>query len=90
MLIEALLNLVKWLFNLIMTGFEFVTFPASVASFALRFFEWLVTGVAFINSYIHTTYVYTLLAFLLALNAAVSAYHVVMWILKKIPFINIK
>lgn len=90
MLIQALLVLVKTLLTGFLAGLEFVTLPASVASFFLRFIDLIASGASFVNAFIHPTYVYSLLAFLLALDACVEGYHFIMWILKKIPFFNIQ
>lgn len=90
MLVQALLTLILGLFTVFLSGFQLGSFPASVASFMLDFIDWLVTGVTFVNAWIDTTYVYTLLMFLLAFGAAVDGYHALMWVLKKIPFLNIK
>lgn len=89
MLIQALLTFVKVLLIGFLSGLEFVTLPSSLASFFLRFIDLIASGASFVNAFIHPTYVYSLLAFLLGLDACVEGYHFILWILKKIPFFNI-
>lgn len=89
-LVQALLTFVLGFFTLFLSGMQWFDFPFAVTEFTLNFISWLVQGVSFVNAWIDTTYVYSLLTFLLSFSALVHGYHVFMWVLKKIPFLNIK
>lgn len=89
MIVKAVLDLVLVLLNAILLPVRIVTFPAAVASIILQIIGFLDTGAGIMKTFCHWNYISTLLGFIIAMNALVAAYHFGMWILKKIPFINI-
>ena len=90
MIIEGLLSLLLTLLSALLLPFRMIAFPASVANVVLQLIGYLGTGARVMKYYTHWSYISGLLAFIISMQAFVSGYHLVMWVLKKIPFLNIK
>lgn len=90
MLIDACLAVVLGILQVLLSPFQMMLFPASVASKVLVLLDYLAQGSKIVRYFTHWTYISSLLVFILAMNVFINAYHFIMWALKKIPFINIK
>lgn len=89
MIINACLMIVKGVLTLLLLPLRIITFPAAVASVFANFISVLVSGAAFCSAFMHTAYIGSLLAFVFSVSAFVNGYRLIMWALKKIPFLNI-
>lgn len=90
MIIEGLLSLLLTLLSALLLPFRMIAFPVSVANVVLQLIGYLGTGARVMKYYTHWSYISGLLAFIISMQAFVSGYHLIMWVLKKIPFLNIK
>lgn len=91
MIIEMLLNLVLAILEVLFFDSEQALFhvPAAFGQVIATAIGYIVDGIRIINVYIDETYIVGLLAFVIALDAVVMLYRVVMWALRKIPFLGI-
>lgn len=89
MIIKACLLLLKGLLSLFLLPLRIITFPAAVATVFAQLLLLLVQGADFVGAFMHTSYIGSLLAFVLSVSVFMSGYRLVMWILRKIPFLNI-
>lgn len=90
MLIEAVLGLFLTLFRLFLLPVQIEGFPDQVKSVLLDVILLLIRGCEVLAVYTHFSYILVLLGIVVSVSAAINVYRVVMWILKKIPFLNIK
>lgn len=90
MIIELCLNLVAALLRVLLLPFQIAQLPATFASTFLTFSTYVIEGFRVVAAYIDTVYIGTLFSFVFSVSALMNGYRFVMWILKKIPFLNIK
>ena len=90
MIIEALMGLVTWIIRAILIPVDIQSLPETFATVLLIFTDKMIRAATIIGTYIHGAYIVALLTFVVAFESAIVVYHVVLWILKKIPFLNIK
>ena len=90
MLIEALMGLVLHIINFLLLPMEIEDLPETFYTVLGTLVAKLVRGATIVGTYIHGTYIVALLGFVVAFDAAIVAYHLVMWIIRKIPFLNIR
>lgn len=89
MIINLCLLLIKGLLTLFLAPLRLITFPSSVATVFARIITVLTEGADFCGAFMHTQYIGALLAFVISVAAFMNGYRLVMWILRKIPFLNI-
>lgn len=90
MIIYGLLELLLAVLGVLFLPIKMALFPSAVANVVLTIISAIGTGAGVMKTFCHWSYISTLLSFILGMNVMVSAYHVIMWGLKKIPFLNIK
>lgn len=89
MLIEAVLGLVLQIVRLLLLPIQIDDLPDAIKEKALEAFLLIVRGGQVVAAYTHFSYLVVLLTFVLAVNALIAGYRLIMWVLKKIPFLNI-
>lgn len=65
------------------------SFPSDVAHYVGLLFDYMTAGAAIAANYVNLEYLLTLFLSVLAVDVAMFALHGVIWVLKKIPLINI-
>lgn len=90
MLIELLMGGFMWIIKLLLLPMDIEDLPETFYTVLGTLVAKLIRAATIISVYIHGTYIAALLAFVLAFDAAILMYHVILFILRKIPFINIK
>lgn len=89
MIIYALLEIVLAVLGVLFLPIKMAVFPVSVASVVLSILDAIATGAGVMKTYCHWSYISGLLAFIIGMDVLVTGYHVIMWGLRKIPFLNI-
>ena len=89
MIIYGLLELVLAVLSVLFLPIKMAVFPVSVATVVLEILDALATGAGVMKTFCHWSYISGLLSFIIGMNVMVTAYHVIMWGLRKIPFLNI-
>lgn len=90
MLIDLLLSGIYGFLNFVLGNVQLPLFPDSFLSYVDTFVEYLETGLTILGNYVDLNYVKILLGMLIALWLAFELYKFIMWILRKIPILNIK
>lgn len=90
MLISALLSIVIWFLSLLFAPLTLLAFPQTVASVFMDGLGLILQGLRVIGAYTHLPYLLILFGLVAAFDAALWLYKIIMWILRKIPFLNIK
>ncbi|MBQ8921414.1 MAG: hypothetical protein IJ060_04540 [Oscillospiraceae bacterium] len=90
MIINALLRVVLVLLGILFAPLSLVALPASVSSIFLGAVGWLINGFRIIAVYTDLSYLLVLFGIVAAFDAVLWLYKIIMWILRKIPFLNIK
>lgn len=89
MLFQGLLNLLLWLFGAVLTMLEIPTFELDVAGIVAEFVAYIAVGVKILKAYTPYTFMLVLLGIVILIRAFEILYHFIMWILRKLPFVNI-
>lgn len=89
MIIELLLTLLKGLLSILLV-FKIPQLPENVTGYIDTLFGYLETGASILSNYTPLSYLLTLFGLILAVDAGILIYKFVMWILRKIPILNIK
>lgn len=88
MLIEGLMNVVYTLFSLLLTPINIPSMPDGVRSFISEALEYIGLGLALLKNWTDLGYLLTLFALVLAVDAGLLLYKLVMWFLRKIPMLG--
>lgn len=84
MIFEMLFNLFYDLYDTIMV-FEMPSLPDEAMGYLEQFYDILSSGATIVANYTHYPYLMTLLGIVLGVDLALGIYHLVMWIIRKIP-----
>ena len=90
MIIEALMNVIYMLFELLTSPISIPSLPVGVQDVITGALDFISVGVAFLANYCDIGYLVTLFGVILAVDAGMLIYKFVMWVLKKIPMIGIQ
>lgn len=88
MLFQGLLDLILWIFDIILDDLDFPNWVGDSTIIA-QFLAYIASGVEIVATYTHFTYLLTLLGLVIAIDTFFMAYKFVMWVLRKLPFVNI-
>ena len=90
MIIEALINIVYGVFSVLTAVLKVPSMPVKVVEIVAIVLDYVSTGIAIVANYCDIAYLLVLFGVIFAVDSAVMLYHVIMWVLKKIPLLNIK
>lgn len=88
MIIEALMTVIYNVMNTLLV-FNIPKLPDGVMEYVDTAFDYMATGAGILANYTPLGYLLTLFGVLLAVDVAIVLYHLVMWILRKIPMAGI-
>lgn len=89
MILESIMNIIYNIFDKLLI-FHIPNLTDEVLGYFNQGFEYLIMGGSILANYTPLTYLLVLFGVVLALEIAVNLYHLIMWILKKIPFLGIE
>lgn len=89
MIIKSLLDLIYQLVSLLTKPMNMPQLSDEVISTIDQFIEYLVTGVHILANYTHISYLMTLLGIIIAIDIGIGIFELIMFVLKKIPFLGI-
>ncbi len=90
MIIESLLNLLYNLFRLLTVAINIPEMPVDVFDVIESVFSYIQAGIGILANYVNLDIVFIMLGIVIAVDIGVNLYHFVMWVIKKIPMLNIK
>lgn len=89
MIIEMLLDLLYGIFNLLTTPINIPDLPPQAMSYIDSMFNYITAGAGILANYTPLSYLLVLFGVILAIEIGLKLYHFVMWIVKKIPMLNV-
>lgn len=90
MLITGLLSVVLLLVGGLFSALDVISIPTSVGNVLGDIALMFVQGFNIVRAYTHWNYIRILFFLVIDLEVIFFTYKVIMWILRKIPFLNIK
>lgn len=89
MIIELLLNALYGIFNVLTLPIRIPELPTEAMSYIDSMFEYITAGAGILANYTPLSYLLVLFGVILAIDVGLKLYHFVMWLIKKIPMLNI-
>ena len=89
MLFQGLLNVLLWLFDAVLDMLDIPTFELDVAGIVAQLVAYISVGVKILKAYTPYTFMLVLLGIVILIRAFEILYHFIMWVLRKLPFVNI-
>lgn len=90
MIINLLLNIVFTIFSILTIPMQIPSMPESVKEIVAAATDYLVSGVSFLSVYFDMNYLLMLFSMILVVDVNIFFYKIIMWILRKVPLIDIK
>lgn len=88
MIIEALMNVIYSVISILTTPINIPDLPDEALNYINQLFDYLEVGASILANYTPFGYLMILFGLILAIDIAIKIYHLVMWILRKIPMIS--
>ena len=89
MIIEALLNVIAGFLAVLLYPLQLAQLPDNIADIMVTLLGYLADGVAIVAAYTHFTFLVVLFEIVIAIDILYTLYIIVMWILRKIPFLGV-
>lgn len=89
MVINGLLQLLMLFLRVLFTPLKILAIPAEIGALLADIIIWLVKGAGVVAYYTHFPFIMACVTFCCAVEALYFGYKVVMWILRKLPFLGI-
>ena len=90
MIIDALMTVVYGFFDLLTSGISIPPLPDGVVDVITTVLSYISAGMGFLANYCHLGYLVSLFGVIVAVDAGMLIYKLVMWIIKKIPMLGIE
>lgn len=89
MIIKLLIDLIYTVISVLTLPINIPDLPSEVSTYIATAVEYIGTGLGILNNYTHLSYLLTLFGVVLAVDVGLALYKLVMFIIKKIPMLNI-
>lgn len=89
MIVYGLLELLVGFLRVLFLPIKMAVFPVQVSGVILQLIGYLSEGSRVMKTFCDWSYISGLLAFIISMNVFTSGYALIMWILRKIPLLNI-
>ena len=90
MIIELLINLIYVVFSALTLVIKVPGMPVKVIEIMATVVDYITSGIAVVSNFIDMSYVLILFSLVAIVDVAVMLYHVIMWVLRKIPILGIE
>lgn len=90
MIVEALLNLIYGVFSVLTAPINIPDLPAEVSGVISTAVEYIGTGIGVLSNYVNLPYLLTLFGVVVAVEAGILIYKLVMFFVKKIPMLGVE
>lgn len=85
MIIEALLTLIHWLLDLLMTPIDIPSLPEGAQTALSRMYAYLADGLGIFAAFTHYQFIMALFAIVIVIDAALLVWKFIRWVIQKIP-----
>lgn len=90
MIIEGVINVLLAVFRALTAPINIASMPEGVRDALETALEYISAGFGIVGQFTHLSYLVVLFGLILAVDAGVLIYKIVMWVIKKIPFLGIE
>lgn len=90
MIIEGLIRVLLNVFSILTAPIDIPNMPAGVQTALSTALEYMSAGFGIVGQFTNLGYLLVLFGLILAVDVGVLIYKMVMWVLKKIPFLGIE
>lgn len=89
MIIKLFLDAIYAVFKVLTSAINIPSLPHEVQSFLTQALEYITTGIGILANYTDIGYLMILLGIIVSIDIGIGIYHLVMWVIRKIPMANI-
>lgn len=89
MIIKLLLDVVYTVFSVLTLPIDIPDLPTEVNTYISTAIEYIGVGIGIISNYTHLSYLLTLFGVVMAIDVGLWLYKLVMYLVKKVPMLNI-
>lgn len=89
MIITGLINLIYTVFSVLTTPINIPDLPSEVSTYVSTLIEYIGTGLGILSNYTNLSYLLVLFGVIVAIDVGLWLYKLVMFLIKKIPMLNI-
>lgn len=90
MLTETTLSIIYNIFSFLSTPINIPDMPAKVEELFTQFLDYINMGLSILAAYTHIEYLLVLFGIVVAVDIGVILFKLIMWVIKKIPFLGIE
>lgn len=90
MIIKALLDLIYTIFNVLTLPLDIPDLPPELNNIVSTMVEYIGFGLGILANYTHLDYLLTLFGIVVAIDVGLLLYKLVMFVIKKIPMLNVR
>lgn len=88
-MIRLVTGFLSWILSPILDVLNFPAVPAELKSIIDQLFDYMADGMGILNFFCPLSMIRPALAVLVAVWAVEHGYHIVMWVLRKLPFVGV-
>ena len=88
-MIKLVTGFLSWILSPILDVLNFPAVPAELQSIINQLFGYMADGMGILNFFCPLSMIRPALAVLVAVWAVEHGYHIVMWVLRKLPFVGV-
>lgn len=89
MIIKALLDLIYGVFSLLTAPIDIPGMPEEVSQMIATMLEYVAMGISFMGNFVNMSYLLVLFGIIVAVDVGMLLYKLVMWVIRKIPMLNV-
>lgn len=90
MIIKLLLDLIYTIFSVLTSPINIPDLPTEVNGYVSTLLEYIGTGLGILSNYTHLSYLLILFGCIIAIDLGLWLYKLVLFLIKKIPMLNIR
>lgn len=90
MIVELVFDLIYAVLSVLTLALKLPSMPVKVVEIIATAMDYITSGIAIVSAYVDMSYLLMLFGVIFAIDVALLAYHIIMWILRKIPILGIE
>lgn len=90
MIVELIFDLIYAVLSVLTLALKMPAMPVKVVEIIATAMDYITSGLAIVSAYVDMSYLLTLFGIIAVIDFVIVAYHIIMWILRKIPILGIE
>lgn len=90
MIIKLLLDVLYGVFAILTAPISIPGMPEEVTEFIAVALDYITSGVCIVSQFFDLNYLFMLFSLIIIVDAGILIYKLVMWVIKKIPMLNVR